>query len=304
MIVSYRPSWRGIFRQIAVPVAASVAFSFGVVLIDVSGYHEGVFAVPSVSLSMFGAVLSIFLGFRTSSAYSRWWEARILWGALVNQSRSWTRMVMSYPRASLRDDSSATNFSGEMVRWQIAYVHALRHHLRQEPFSDETKSLLAAVSAQDLFTQINVPAAMLHRVGQRIAEAADDGLLTEWRLDALNRALTEITNVQGGCERIRNTPFPRQYDYYPALFIHIYCMLLPLAIIEEFGVFTPLLTLLIAAGLLIIDRIGRNLEDPFSDPVYGTPLSAISRNIEIDLRQRLGETSLPSPVVAVNGILE
>jgi len=292
------------FAQVAKPVAASLLFSFGVVLLYLRGHREGVFSVPSVSLSMFGAVLSIFLGFRTSSAYSRWWEARTLWGALVNQSRSWARMVTSYPRASVRDAGSVEQFGEEMVRWQIAYVHALRHHLRQEPFAEETKSLLEQVSGQDLLSQINVPAAILHRMGQRIVEAADDGLLTELRLDALNRALTEITNVQGGCERIRNTPFPRQYDYYPALFIHIYCMLLPLVVVEEFGVFTPLMTLLISTGLLIIDRIGRNLEDPFSSLVYGTPLTAISRNIEIDLRQRLGEMSLPAPVAAVKGILE
>ena len=89
--------------------------------------------------------------------------------------------------------------------------------------------------------------------------------------------------MQGGCEHaFANTPFPQQYDYYPGLFTHIYCMLLPLAVVEEFGVFTPLITLLVAAALLIIDRIGQNLEEPFSSTVDGTPLSAISRNIEID----------------------
>src|SRR5215469_1573854 len=304
MIVSYRPSWRGIIRQVAGPVAASVAFSLGVVVLYVRGYRQGIFTVPSVSLSMFGAVLSIFLGFRTSSAYSRWWEARTLWGALVNQSRSWTRMVTSYPRISGRTTDSTEEFGREMVLWQIAYVHSLRHHLRQEPPADETKLMLEQIGARDLVTQINVPAAILHRMGQRVSTAADEGFLTEFRLDALNRALTEITNVQGGCERIRNTPFPRQYDYYPALFIHIYCILLPLAVVEEFGVITPLMTLLLSTALLIIDRIGRNLEDPFSSPVYGTPLTAISRNIEIDLRQRLGETNLPAPVVAIHGILE
>src|SRR5215469_6463326 len=149
MIVSYRPSWRGIIRQVAGPVAASVAFSLGVVVLYVRGYRQGIFTVPSVSLSMFGAVLSIFLGFRTSSAYSRWWEARTLWGALVNQSRSWARMVTSYPRASARDAGSVEQFGQEMVRWQIAYVHTLRQHLRQEPFAEETKLLLAQISGQD-----------------------------------------------------------------------------------------------------------------------------------------------------------
>jgi putative membrane protein len=253
---------------------------------------------------MFGSALSIFLGFRTSSAYGRWWEARILWGGIVNMSRSWTRMVMSYPRESGRATEYTDEFGREMVQWQIAYVHALRHHLRREPFTEETKALLEQVSGEDLLTQINVPSAILHRMGTRISAAADEGLLTELRFDALSRALTEITNLQGGCERIRTTPFPRQYDYYPAVFIQIYCVIMPLAVIEEFGVFTPLMTLLISTGLLIIDRIGRNLEDPFDSKVYGTAMTAISRTIEIDLRQRLGEMTLPAPVVAVKGILE
>jgi putative membrane protein len=304
MIVSYRPSWRGIFQQIAKPVAASLVFSVVVVVMYLHGYRQGVFAFPGISVSMFGSALSIFLGFRTSSAYGRWWEARILWGGIVNMSRSWTRMVLSYPHESGRATEHTDEFGREMVRWQIAWVHVLRHHLRQEPFTEETKSLLEQVSGQDLLNQINVPSAMMHRMGKRISEAADEGLLTELRLDALNRALTELTGLQGACERIRSTPFPRQYDYYPAVFIQIYCIIMPLAVIEEYGVFTPLMTFLISTGLLIIDRIGRNLEDPFDSRVYGTSMTAICRTIEIDLRQRLGEENLPKPVMAVKGILE
>ncbi|MBV8553038.1 MAG: hypothetical protein JOY54_17215 [Acidobacteriaceae bacterium] len=304
MIVSYRPSWRGIVAQVAKPMAVSLAFSVVVDILYVRGYRGGLFSIPALSISMFGAALTIFLGFRTNSAYGRWWEARILWGALVNQSRSWTRQVISYPSETGDATESSGKFGHEMVHWQIAYVHALRHHLRQEPFSEETKLLLDRVSGRDLLAQVNVPSAILHRMGLRLREAASDGLLTDFQLVTLNQVLTEITNVQGGCERIRNTPFPRQYDYYPALFIQIYSILLPLAIIEEFGPYTPVVTLLIAFALLVIDRIGRNLEDPFSSIVYGTPLTAISRTIEIDLRQRLGETALPKPVMPVDGILE
>ena len=297
MIVSYTPSWRGIIAQIAIPIGIALGFSCLVVFLSFYGYR--LFSIPDLSVSIVGAALVIFLGFRTNAAYARWWEARILWGALVNQSRSWARQVVAYTACEAA--APVSGFAREMVHWQITYVHVLRLHLRRESFS--ALELPAGLPAGPLLERVNPPLAILQHMALRIAEAAKNGLITEFRLIALNQVLTELTNVQGGCERIRNTPFPRQYDYYPGLFIQIYCVLLPLAVFDDVGLFTPLVTLIIAFSLLVIDQIGKNLEDPFSSIIHGIPMTALSRSIEIDLRQQLGETDLPKPVEAVNGIL-
>jgi putative membrane protein len=301
MIVSYRPSWRGIIAQIAKPITASFILSVVVVFLYRRQFY--LLSIPDLSVSMFGSALVIFLGFRTNAAYGRWWEARILWGSLVNQSRSWTRQVITYTR-SPQGTEVASDFAREMVYWQIAFVYALRCHLRGEPFSGTVEPLLSELSGRELLDFSNVPTAILHRMSMRIADLAGCGLLSEFRFVALNQTLADLTTIQGGCERIRNTPFPRQYDYYPGLFIQIYCVLLPLAVIQDVGVLTPLLTLVISFALLVIDRIGKNLEDPFSSLTYGTPLTALSRSIEIDLRQQLQETDLPKPVAPVNGVLD
>ena len=109
--------------------------------------------------------------------------------------------------------------------------------------------------------------------------------------------------MQGGCERINSTPLPRQYDYFPELFIYMYCLLFPLSVVQDLGPMTPVLSAIITFVFLILNRIGKNLEDPFATPVYGPPLLAISRMIEINHLQQLGEADVPEPIRPSDGVL-
>jgi putative membrane protein len=122
-------------------------------------------------------------------------------------------------------------------------------------------------------------------------------------LQSIDATLTELTAIQGGCERIKNTPMPRQYDQYPELFVQIYCLLLPTVLVQELGWLTPAVTALVSFVLLVLNRIGKNLEDPFENQVYDTPMTALSRTIEINLLQTLEEKSLPVAVQPVKGVL-
>jgi putative membrane protein len=155
----------------------------------------------------------------------------------------------------------------------------------------------------DLRRELNVPAALLQRMGLRVCTATQMGLLTEFRLQRLDTTLCSITNSQGGCERIKNTPLPRQYDYYPELFVKIYCLILPFTLVEELRWFTPLAVFLVGFVLLVLNQVGKNLEDPFENTAYDVPLTALSRTIEINLRQQLGEHELPPPEPVVDDIL-
>ena len=112
------------------------------------------------------------------------------------------------------------------------------------------------------------------------------------RIDA---TLSELSNVLGGCERIKNTPLPRQYDYYPELMIKFYCVALPFVIVDEVGIFTPVITLFIAFAFLVLNQIGKNLEDPFENQPYDVSMTALCRTIEINLLQAIGETKIPEP---------
>ncbi len=119
----------------------------------------------------------------------------------------------------------------------------------------------------------------------------------------MNQSLDDLVDAQGGAERIKNTPMPRQYDYLPQVCAHMFCFLLPLVMVSSLGWFTPLGSTLVGFIFLALDKIGRNLEDPFDNTMHDIPLTSITRTIEINLRQMLGETNLPEPLVPVDDIL-
>lgn len=245
-------------------------------------------AVPSLPLGVIGSALSIFLGFRNSSAYDRWWEARSLWGALVNNSRSFARQVMTlidHPD----DRNDVRELQRRLVVMQIAYVHALRCHLRQQLPFGELRRWLDAPTVAYLRGQVNVPAALLALIGDGLREAHARHWMDSMRWSALDRTLSEITNVQGACERIKNTPMPKQYDYFPRVLVTFFCMLLPFGLVEGLGLLTPVASTCLSLIFITLDRIGREIEQPFENTVHDTPMTSLSRTIEINLRQVLGE---------------
>jgi ion channel-forming bestrophin family protein len=136
----------------------------------------------------------------------------------------------------------------------------------------------------------------VHTTGARLARAANEGLLTEERLRTVDQTLTELTALQGGCERIKSTPIPLAYGFFTRAFVRVYSCALPFGLVEHMGFATVLVVVALAFVFLVLETIGRLLEDPFTLSPNGLPLSAICRNIEINLRQQLGETDLPSPL--------
>jgi len=304
MVVTTVPNWTRILRQVGPSLVVFVVVASIAAVVNTMNHPFQSIAVPDLTITLLGAALGLLLGFRTNSAYDRWWEARKLWGRLVNSSRSLARQAISFSMAS---ESAAKEvpgaFARELVHLQIAYVHALRCALRkQQPWEDINPFVRPELLAS-LKEQVNVPAALLQRMGDLSAGAVSSGALTELRLQRIDTTLSELTDIQGGCERIKNTPLPRQYDTYPELVVKAYCFLLPLVLVDRLKYMTPFVTLLLAAAFLVLNRIGKNLEDPFENTVYDTPMTALSRTIEINLRQQIGDRDLPAPITPVNGVL-
>jgi putative membrane protein len=260
--------------------------------------------IPEAAVSILGAALGILLAFRTNAAYARWWEARTIWGAMVNGSRSLARQAISFSRESDRaTESHARPFACAFIHRQIAFVHATRCALRhQEPWAD-LQPFLDSESMRALKHERNVPAALLQQMGQQLTEAVEQRILNDWQMQRIDSTLSDLTNVLGACERIKNTPLPRQYDYYPELLIKVYCIVLPFIIVDQVGLFTPIVTVLVSFAFLVLNRIGKNLEDPFENAPYDVPMTSLSRTIEINLRQALAEHDLPDQVQPVAGVL-
>ena len=261
-------------------------------------------ALPHIPLSLYGSAIGIIVAFRNQSAYARWWEARTLWGALVNNSRSWARQVTTVMMPL--SDAEAPELKvmqRRLVYHEIAYVHALRQHLRGlEPW-EELVPLLSEQELSELRDEKNVPLAIQQQMGALLRQCQVRGWIdfAHWR--ALDNNLDDLVDAQGGAERIKNTPMPKQYDYFPQLFVQMYCVLLPLALVTAMGWFTPLGSTLVGFMFLALDKIGRDLEDPFENTIYDVPLTAITTTIEVNLRQLLRETVLPEAKKPVRGVL-
>jgi ion channel-forming bestrophin family protein len=290
-------------RYLGWPLLFVLAYDVLVVVVYKAGFLHWA-AFHQIPVTLLGSIVSILVAFRNSTSYSRWWEARTLWGSIVNNSRSWGRQVTTAVRpASPACSAETEQTQRKMVYYQIAWVNALRQHLRHlEPW-EQIAPFLSPEELASLRSQRNIPVAIQQWQSTLLRDLLDRRCIdiTQWR--AMDESLNDLVDAQGGAERIKNTPMPRQYDYLPKLCVQIFCILLPLAMGANMGWFTPLGSALVGFIFLSLDRIGRDLEDPFDNTINDIPLTAMCRTIEVNLRQMLGEAAPPPDERPVDGIL-
>lgn len=298
MFVDYKGSlinllawqWRNVLLFLGAGVAAAIVHHYA------AGYFPKVSAIP---VGIVGGAIGIFVSFRTNSSYQRWWEGRQLWGKLVNTSRHFASQALVY----LADRPDAAK---ALVRRQIAYAHVLRCRLRdQDAFADpDVCAFLDPPEIEALKKESNSTHAMLHTQMEELFRLHKEGVMDTVVLQALDESIRSFLDVQGGCERIKKTPFPRGYAFISSRLILSLGILLPWAILHEMGLWAVPLSALVCLAFSLIGEAGRVLEDPFTMFWPALPLSALSKTIEINLRQRLGETDVPRlPAPDQKGIL-
>ncbi|NYD88715.1 bestrophin family protein [Sphingomonas melonis] len=293
MIVASSPRLGRIVSEVWKPLVILFVWD---VIVTVT-YYVLPFKAPSLPLTLFGSVLALFLGFRDNSAYQRWWEGRVLWGAMINASRSLSREARNFLPIDEAHDLRRT-----IVIRQIAYVNALRCQLRRQPVDEQVLKFLSRGEAEPALTRSNIANGLLDGTGRRIDDARRRGWIDTIQQTRMESTLVDIANAQGGMERLKNTPLPNQYRFFPTLFTHIFCILLPIGLVETLGFATPLGSTVAGLMFLAVLQIGDDLVDPFADTVHDVPLTAMCRTIEIDLLQSIGDPA-PDPVKPVKGVL-
>jgi putative membrane protein len=260
-------------------------------------YYVLPFRAPSLPLTLFGSALALFLGFRSNSAYQRWWEGRMLWGLMINASRNLARQARNY----LPDE--AVDLKRTIVLRQIAYVNALRCQLRRQTPDDEVLRFLSRGEADFALARTNPANGIVDGTGRRINIAREKGWIDTIQQTSMESVLIDIANAQGGMERLKNTPLPNQYRFFPTLFTHMLCVLLPIGLVETLGFATPLGSTIAGLMFLAVLAIGDDLVDPFANTLHDVPLTAMCRTIEIDLLQAIGDPA-PEPLKPdVSGVL-
>ena len=303
MIVPRAPQLRRMLEYVGRPLVFLVIWDV-VVVAAYKVFRLDWVALPHIPLALFGSAIGLILGFRNNSSYGRWWEARTLWGAIVNNSRSWARQAITNVRWQKESErAEVEGMQRRLVYHQIAYAHALRQHLRGLSPIEIISPLLHEDELTELQDQRNIPLTLQRQMGHMIRVCLERDWIDSLQWSNMDGTLDDLADAQGGAERIKNTPMPKQYDYFPLLFVHMYCLLLPLGLVLNMGWYTPLGSTLVGFIFLALDKIGRDLEDPFDNTIYDVPLTSISKTIEINLRQLLGEEKLPDPETPVHGVL-
>lgn len=236
----------------------------------------------SIDISPFafaGVVLGLLLVIRLNAGYDRWWEARILWGGIVNQTRNLVISALAY-------GPSDTVWRDRIVRWTAVFPHAVRSSLRHEVSSDEASKLIGQHDAALLMAAEHMPSFVALRIAELLVEAKDRFELDRFAFLQIDKERASLIDHLGGCERILATPLPRIYSITIRRFILLFILMLPIALFHQLdaGWLTPIITMLLAYPLLALDQIGVELENPFSKSnLSHLPLDEISEGIEVHL---------------------
>ena len=282
---------RYIFGTIRYEILAVTVYTL---LINILYYQYGLreIAIPLAIPMVLGTVLSLLLAFRSNQAYDRWWEARTIWGAIVNDSRSLVRQLTSMIN-NTNESEEIRHFRDQFVRRQIAWNYALGQSLRKK---DPLKGLDRLLSRRELnFVSRfdNVPAGLLQMHSRDLRYALQHEWINSYQQVEMDRTLSRLCDAMGKCERIKNTIFPATYSLYTHFAVIFFILLLPFALIDSLGIVEVPLVAAISASFLLIEKMAINLQDPFENKPTDTPMTSIARKVERDLLQMLEETQMP-----------
>lgn len=246
--------------------------------------------MPITIPTFIGTAISILLSFKINQSYDRWWEARKVWGSIVNDSRSLILQLQTLL------PPNAGPVIKKMAYRQIAWCYGLGESLRGKNPLEQTEELLSGDDIATVTSHQNKPLALLQLHSQDIARVRD-----EYSLDAnyhvqLDNTLVRLCDSMGKAERIKSTVFPVTYRLFLHFIIYLFVVTLSIALNDIEGYFEIPLLLIISSAFFLLEKSATHLQDPFSNKPTDTPMTAIARTIEINIRQLLNETDVPQPL--------
>ena len=312
-------------------------YSAAIVGLYVLFEHPRAMELPWTVTAMLGTAVAFFVGFKNNASYDRLWEARKIWGAIVNTSRSWAISVQGFVSDDT-DDSDDSDDSDEppsaevrahhrdLILRHVAWLAALRHHLRRTtswehtgrkddaylrslchecttPMAEDMVLFIGQDEVDELVTRTNRATHLLAHQARRLRTLKQQGHIDTFEHVALQELLVKMFDHQGKCERIRNFPFPRQYASYTLYIVWMFAALLPFGLLDVFGELGDAYVWMVVPSAALIawvyfaaELVGDYSENPFEGLWNDIPITALSRTIEIDLKELLDEPEIPEPL--------
>lgn len=296
-------------------------------------------SIPWVPVTLIGTAVAFLIGFKNNATYDRLWEARKIWGAIVNDSRTWGIMVRDFISNGHATDkvseSELHDIHTRLIYRHVAWMAALRHQLRQPrvwenirrpenqeyrklykvpedhiTLEEEFEPLLSKSEQERILKTKNRATQLIAEQSAELKSLRERGLIDDFRHVELENLLRSLYDQQGKCERIKNFPYPRQFATLNRYFVWLFLLLIPFGLIAEFEELGHNLiwmnipfSILVSWVFYTLEKIGETSENPFQSGANDIPMTNMSRTIEIDLREILGETELPEPITPVHDIL-
>jgi ion channel-forming bestrophin family protein len=292
-------------------------------------------AIPWTVVALLGTATAFIVGFKNTQTYNRTWEARQIWGAILNSSRAFGTMS--------RDFLTNSGKTKELVYRHFAWLTALRYAMRdsrawetsghsynqeykafydipekETPLETELGKYISAGELKYILTTKNRAAQLMSLQSKTIKQLFTDKEIDSYQFVEMQRMVKDFYDQQGRSERIKNFPYPRQFATINSFFIKLFCLLLPFGMLKEFDKLNEsiegfmkgnMVWLVIPFSVLIswvytsLEQVGESTENPFEGSANDVPISQMSRTIEIDMREMLGETDLPPALQPKNNII-
>jgi putative membrane protein len=309
MIVRNRPSairlfllWRGSVLPRILPALLVNTLIAVVVTLNHGDLFAHKITLTTIPFTLIGLPIAIFLGFRNTAAYDRYWEGRKLWGEILLRARNLARQCNSlivYPQPA-RASNGLDDIRVRMVYRTIAYAHALRHYLRGSAAADDTQRFLQAAEWQAIASSSNPPDLLMQRMGRDLQQGLQEGRIDPCLAASIDATVSAMAGAGAACERIKSTPIPFSYTLLLHRTAYLYCFLLPFGLVDTIGFMTPLVVAIVTYTFFALDALGDEIEEPFGLEPNDLPLDAICRGLEINLRETLEDVDIPPPLQPVD----
>ena len=260
-----------------------ITFALAVGFLHLRPEFKGI-DIPLNILTLLGTIVTILLAFRTSQSYERWWEARTIWGAIVNDSRTLTRTVLQF----LPENESVEK--KKFAERQIIFVNALGETLRKVPLSPKVE---AYVKFHNI-NAVNLPNALLDEHSHQIGQLKTEAKISDFQQLQLNDIVSRLCDSMGKCERIKNTVFPRSYSLILHILIYAFTAILPFSLNHNHFVTEIAISIIIPLLFIAVEKTAIIMQDPFENSPVDTPMTSIAQTIEINILQMMGEKDVPA----------
>lgn len=267
--------------QIKSQLLLIVILAVGTGLLDLHPIFTKI-TIPLSIPAILGTAVSLLLAFRTAQSYERWWEARTVWGAIVNDSRSFIRLINQF----VPQDGADVKIFAER---QIVWVYALGEALRKQPFTNKVVEYLHTHQ----INTVNIPNAILDEHSYHVRQIAEKGLISDFKEVQLNEVLMRLCDNMGKCERLKNTVFPRAYSILIHTLIYVFAFILPFGLEDSQLTLEIITTIIIPLIFVAIEKTAIIMQDPFENTPVDTPMTSIAQTIEINILQMIKEKDIP-----------